>query len=292
MTTDVAERTEIQTDTQAQPASDTQALQGTDTEQAVQTETGSEQESTQESRTPPARERRLQALADAEREEERERGRQEALEEVQRNQAKSTRESQKSRFKESFPRAMQTSRALLDRLIDEGRAPTTEERNLILNQWEGHNLVAWEANAEEASDLIRDGILSLLPKSEHEEFGKKTVNPDGSGVDLATYFTTAVEMTAPHSKWAKSLDLESARKASPKLRKEVEAAELAAHDEGYEEGLNAPPGTSPDGGKSASRSAPGNKTYQQLEEGYGRGELSREEEALYKKMRAERRNSR
>lgn len=287
MTTDVAERTETQTDTQAQQAVETQAREGTDNTQAVQTETGSEQESTERS-TPSRREQRLQALADAEREEARETGRSEALEEIQRNQTKANRDSQKTRFKESYPTTVRTMRGILNRSIDEGRPLSTEEAQQVLNAFDGHNLVAWEANAEEASDLIRDGILGLLPKGEHEEFGKRTVNPDGSGVDLATYFTTAVEMAAPHSKWAKGLDLESAGKASAKLRKELEAAKLEAHDEGFEEGLNAPPGTSPDGGKSAQRSAPGNKTYVQLEEGYGNGTLTAEEEKLYKQMRADR----
>lgn len=282
MTTDVAERTESQTETTAQLTTDTKDLRVTDGSEAVQTDTGSEQTAT-ETPAPSRREQRLQALADAEREEERQRGRDEAFAELNDRQSKSQQDAQRERYKQSFPATMRRISGVLDTAINEGRL-TTEEKKAITDAVEGHNLIGWEANAQTLADSIRDQVYAMLPRDAQEEMTKRTAQD----TSLPNYFTAAVEVAAPHSKWAKSLDLETAQKASAKLRKELAEHDVTVHDEGYEEGLNAPAGTSPDGGRSAQRSAPGMKTFAQLEAGYGDGTNTAEEDRDYVKQRAER----
>lgn len=285
MTSDVAEHTETQAATETVQAHDTEAREGTDERLEAQTEAGSEQ-TTSEGVSP--RERRLQALADAEREEIRQQARQDALDEIRQTGTKQQQEQARQRLKALYPQTIQSVESTLNRLVNEGRAPTTDEVKQVKDYFNTYNLSAWDGAAQEASDLIRDTIYGMLPKDAQEEMTAKTAQD----TSLPNYFTVAVELAAPHSKWAKSLDLESASKASAKLRKEIEAAKLEAHDEGYDEGLSAPPGTSPDGGRGAGRTAPGNKTYQQLEDGYGNGTNSPAEDKLYLQMKADKARSR
>jgi hypothetical protein len=284
MTTDVAERSETQTATETVETGTTEARQGTDAGLEAQTGTGSEQTTTEGSQSPTGRERRIAALEEAEREEIRQSARQETLDEIRQTGTKQQQEQAKARLKELYPATIREVEAIHNRAIDEGRPLTTEEAARVKNVFNSYNLTAWEGAASEASDLIRDTIYGMLPKDAQAEMTSRTT----ADTSLPNYFTAALELAAPHSKWAKGLDLEVAEKASPKLRKQLAERDLRNHDEGYDEGLTAPPGTSPDGGRGAGRTAPGNKTYVQLEDAYGKGELGAEETKLYLKMRSER----
>ena len=292
MTTDVAERTETQAATEALQTGDTEALQSTDTTQEVQTEAGSEQTNTEGSSPPSGREQRLSALADAEREELLQQGREAALEELRQTGTKQQREAARQKLRAAFPTTIKSVEDLLNGAINEGRSLTTNEVAEVKRHFNNYNMVAETAAAESLADDIRDQIYSMLPRAAQEDFTKATVGTDDKPVDLATYFAAAVEHAAPHSKYMKSLDLDDVEKLSPKLKKQLAERDLRNHDEGYNEGLTAPPGTSPDGGRGAGRTAPGNKTYQQLEEAYGAGTSTKEEEKLYLKMRADRTRSR
>ena len=289
----VEERPAIQPDTEVPAAVETEALRGTDDEDSG-AQTGDEARSTGgDTPAPDGRAARLTALKEAEREEERQRGREEALQEIQQGSTKTQREQNRARLKQSFPSAQ----AAIDRIVaaakdDYGnpRALTEAEHTGIKNALAGHNLVAWESAEAEISDIVRDAVYAKLDKA-----GQETLSKLADGADkmpLPQYLEHYAELAALHTKAIKNLDLDAAIAASPKIKKQLAARDVEQYDAGYEAGLTAPPGTSPDGGRAGQRSAPGRMSFIELEKGYGDGTNTKEQDAEYRKQLAARAKAR
>ncbi len=282
----------ITQETEAPDAVETEARTGTDdADSGVQT--GDEARSTTEAAAPDGRAARLSALAEAEREEERQRGRDEALAELQQGSTKQQREQNRQRLKQSFPQAQAAIDRVVANAVDEWgnpRALTQAEHTAVKNALAGHNLVAWESAEAEISDIVRDAVYAKLDKDGQETLHKLA---DGDEkMPLPQYLDHYAELAALHTKAVKSLDLESALKVSTKLKKDIAARDVLQFDEGFNAGLNAPTGTSPrDGGATTSRSAPGLKTFEQLQASYGDpqkfGKLTPAEEKRYLQLEAE-----
>lgn len=238
----------------------------------------------EENQAPPdPRQQRVQALTDAEREEAEQRGEERALARLQNNSSEQQREQQKQRVRSTYITEMQS----LDNLLQQGDLSASEYVNRAKNALNNLNKVSLEVAVDTVADDIRNIAYGLLPKAAQDTFTQLTSEEN----DLPTYLNHWVETAALHTKAVKSMSLEDAVKASPKLKREVEAAKLASYDEGREQGRLDPPGTSPDGGRSSQRSAPGSKSYADLESGYAAGTNSKAEDAEYLKMRDSRKRS-
>lgn len=267
----------------------TEAQQGTEGEEQAQTGPETEQESTEA--RPDARTSRIEALAEAEREAAREEGRQAERDAQQQGQTQQQRDAAKQRLRQAFPQAQQKLDQIFARAVDEygqPRALTSAEQTEAKNALAAYNLVAGQVAEETVADYVREIAYGKLPNKDVQDAFTKATDGD---TDLATYLDQWVEHAALGTKAVKAMDLESAMKASAKLKKEVLARDVGQFDAGREQGRLDPPGTSPDGGRSGQRAAPGNKTYIQLEEGYGRGELTKAEEAQYIQLREARKRS-
>jgi hypothetical protein len=295
MTTDVAERSDVKTDTEALQDADTEgrgdASSTDERSTGAQTDTDADRDTTDKSSAPDGRAARLSALADAEREEARQSGREEALQEIQKGTSQTQREQNRQRLKQSFP----TAQAAIDRVFagakdDYGapRALTEAEQTAVKNALAGHNLVAWESASAEVSDIVRDAVYAKIHKDDHEAFGKLTAGD----TELPAYLDAYAEVAALRTKAVKALDLESAIKASPSIKKAIAARDVEQYDEGFAAGLVAPAGTSPDGGRATGRTAPGMKSFAELEKGYGDGTNTKEQDAEYVRQRDARAKSR
>jgi hypothetical protein len=283
----------ITQETEAPDAVETEALRGTDdADSGVQT--GDEARSTTEAVTPPdGRAARLSALADAEREEERQRGRDEALAELQQGSTKQQREQNRLRLKQSFPQAQAAIDRVVANAVDEWgnpRALTQAEHTAVKNALAGHNLVAWESAEAEISDIVRDAVYAKLDKDGQEALHKLA---DGDEkMPLPQYLDHYAELAALHTKAVKALDLESALKVSTKIKRDIAQRDVEQYDKGFADGLVAPPGTSPDGGRAGSRSAPGLKQFAELQQGYADGTNTKEQDAEYRRQLAARAKAR
>ena len=293
MTTDVAETTEARTETEAAPAADTEALsRGTDERtQERQTDTSTEGNEATEGSAPDPRAARVSALADAERQEAIEEGKRLALEEVQGTSTQQQRAAARNKLKSAFPQAQAKIDSIFNAAKDEygdSRPLTAFEATEVKNALAGYNLTAWDAASEDVADVVREIAYGKLPTKEAQAAFTAATADDTS---LPQYLDAWAEHAALHTKAVKGMDLAAAMKASNKVKREVEAAKLAAYDEGRDQGRLDPAGTSPDGGRTTQRQAPGSKSYNQLEEGYGSGSLTRAEEAQYIQMRDARKKS-
>lgn len=251
-------------------------------ENSVQQNSDQEQTSTEaeETTTPDPRQTRLQALADAEREEARETGRAEALAELQNNQQAQQREQQRQKVRGSFTTELQTLDNLAVEAVNNGLT-LSQVIEKAKNSLNNYHKVASDVAEDNVATQVQEVAYNILPKEAQEAFSKLTADQ----TDLPTYLNHWVETAALHTKAVKSLSLEDAIKHSSKIKREVEAAKLQSYDEGREQGRIDPPGTSPDGGRTMTRSAPGTKSYIQLEEAYGNGTATKAEVAEYEKLR-------
>jgi hypothetical protein len=283
----------ITQETEAPDAVETEALRGTDdADSGVQT--GDEARSTTEAAAPPdGRASRLSALSQAEIEEAEQRGEENALKKLQQGTTKQQQEQNRKRLKDNYP----VAQAAFDRIFagakDEWGNPrplTEAEQTQAKNVFSGHNLLAWDSAEAQISDIVRDAVYAKLDKDGQETLHKLA---DGDEkMPLPQYLDHYAELAALHTKAVKSLDLESALKVSTKLKKDIAARDVLQYDEGFNAGLNAPTGTSPrDGGATTSRSAPGLKTFEQLQASYGDpqkfGKLTPAEEKRYLQLDAE-----
>ncbi len=283
----------ITQETEAPDAVETEALRGTDdADSGVQT--GDEARSTTEAAAPPdGRAARLSALADAEREEERQRGRDDALAELQQGSTKQQREQNRLRLKQSFPQAQAAIDRVVANAVDEWgnpRALTQAEHTAVKNALAGHNLVAWESAEAEISDIVRDAVYAKLDPGGQETL-RKLADGDEK-MPLPQYLDHYAELAALHTKAVRALDLESALKVSTKLKRDIAQRDVEQYDKGFADGLVAPPGTSPDGGRAGSRSAPGVKQFAELQQGYADGTNTKEQDAEYRRQLAARAKSR
>ena len=294
MTTDVDERQEVQTTSEAEPtqASEERELTAPDNE-PVQPNSDSEREEQQgESTAPPVtRDQRLQALADAEREEAEQRGREAALRELQGNTQAQQKEAQKQRLRNSHTNTLALIDSVQAKAVDEYGSPrplTAAEYGQIKAAQNEYHKVAFEVAEDTVADTVRDTAYAILPKAGQEQLTELTKTE----TDLPTYLNHWAEVAALHTKAVKSMGLEDAIKASPKVKREVEQAKLVSYDEGREQGRLDPPGTSPDGGRTTQRSAPGAKNFIELETKYADGTATKAETAEYLRLRDQRAKSR
>lgn len=284
----VGEKPETQTESEASNLESSEGQQATATQgnEVQPNSESSSQEGERETTPPDPREQRLTALKEAEREEARLAGREETLTELQQSQLNQQRQQLKQKARNTYITEMQA----LDNLYLKQGVTAGELVQAGKNALNNLNKVNAEIAEETVAEQVRDIAFGILPKAAQETLNS-LVNT-GEDVDLPTYLNHWVETAALHTKAVKSMSLEDAAKASPKLKRELEKAKLEAYDEGKEWGLTAPAGTSPDKGRSSQRSAPGMKTYIQLEEGYNDGSNSKAEDQEYLKLRAQKSKAR
>lgn len=289
MTTDVAEREATQTETEATTEVETEESSNrglTDNQQSSQTETGTERTTTEGTATTPTdtRQARVTALAQAEREEAVREGREAAIAEFQGTTTEQQRAAAKQKLKSAFPTAQSKIDEVFRKAVYEDGSPralNVDEQTAVKNALAGYNLVADTAVREDVATEVAQIAFSILPRAAQEELNKLTTED----MALPEYLNAWVETAALHTKAVKNLTLEDATKASPKIKRELAARDLEQFDLGREQGRIDPPGTSPDRGRAGERSAPGTKSYIDLEDGYGKGELNKAEEAEYIKLR-------
>ena len=296
MTTDVAERQETQTTSEAELANASEGNgvtpESTAVGEEVQQNSDSESMQQQENTAPPdPREARLQALADAEREEAEQSGYQRAVAELTNQTPEKQRELQRQKTRQAHTNTLATIDRVYEAAKDEygtPRALTPAELGQIKAAQNEYHKVALEAAEDSIADTVRDTAYAILPKPAQEAFTQLT----SGEVDLPTYLNHWAETAALHTKAVKAMDLEAAVKASPKVKREVEAAKLKSFDEGREQGRLDPPGTSPNGGRNNGGTPPAAKSFIELEEKYGRGETNAAETAEYHRLKAQRSKSR
>lgn len=286
----VEERPATQTTSEANEVRSSEGLEPTAPNPEVQQTSEPTSDPEESTDQPDPREQRVQALSDAERLEAEEAGRTKALNELQGNQQAIQREQTRQQLRNTFTSEIQKIDNVFGNARDEYGSPrplTVTEQNAVKASFNELNKKATDAVAEQ----VKDVAYSILPAEAADAFTKLT---DGE-VDLATYLNHWVEVAAPFTKAGKdsikSLDLDAVMKANTKIKREVEALKLAEYDAGREQGRKDPEGTSPDGGRTTTRSAPGQKSFIELEEGYGSGTLTKAEEKLYKDMREVRKRS-
>jgi hypothetical protein len=290
----VQEKPETQTTSEAEQdvASEDREV----TANAPEVQPNSEQESTdtgaEETSRPDPRESRLQALADAEREEAEQRGEERALARLQGNTAEQQREAERQKVRQSHVNTLAKIDQIVAAAVDDYGAPralTQYEAGQVKAAQNEYHKVALDAGLELAADTVRETAYGMLPTKEAQaQFTELTKGE----VDLPTYLNHWAETAALHTKAVKSMGLEDAVKASTKIKREVEKAKLESYDEGREQGRLDPAGTSPDGGRTGQRSAPGMKTFVELETKYGDGTASKAEVAEYERLRDQRAKTR
>lgn len=293
----VQERPATQTTSEAEPTNASEGNLPTQESTAVSepVQPNSEQETTEQSSEvvapPDPRQARVQALADAERDEIRQQTRDEVVAELTGTSSVQQKEAQKQKVRSTFTTELSNIDTVFNRAVDEygsPRALTPAEAGQVKAAFNNYHKVAQEVAEDSVADTVREVAYGMLPT----QTAKDTFTGLTSGdVDLPTYLNNWAETAALHTKAVKSMDLEAAVKASPKIKREVEAANLASYDEGRDQGRLDPAGTSPDAGRGGQRSTPGTKSFIQLEEGYGKGELTKAEEAQYIQMREARKRS-
>lgn len=240
---------------------------------------------------PDPREARLQALAQAEREEAIEEGRTKALQELQGNTQAQQREQERLKVRNTFTTEIGKVDQVFARAVDNYGQPrplNLAEQNAVKASFNELNKAAIGAAEESIADQVREVAYNILPKAAQETLTSLTQGE----VDLPTYLNHWAETAALHTKAVKAMDLDAAIKASSKVKREVEAAKLASYDDGREQGRLDPPGTSPDGGRKTVRSAPGMPTWEQLQDKYGDGTATKAEVAEYERLRDQRAKSR
>lgn len=288
----VEERPATSPETETSPAIETEGRStspSTDEREEAQTGTGAN--STDDPAPDGATVRRT-ALAEAERQEAEEKGYEKAHKELQETNTLTQRQVNRNRLKQSFPQAQ----AKIDSIIADAKdaygnpRPLTDvETKAVKDALAGHNLVAFDAATAEVGDIVKDAVYAQLQKA-----GKTAVEgftaATNADTELPEYLTYYAEHAALSTKAVKGMSLEDALKVSPKLRKEIEALKLSEFEAGRDEGR--PTGTSPDRGRGAQRTAPGSMTWADLEDGYGKGTLNKEQTAEYRRLRTERAKSR
>ncbi len=294
MTTDVAERTEVKTETEESQAVETEEKATgrlTDNQQQeTQTDTGTERETTEGQVAPTdTRQTRITALADAERAEAEERGRSSVLSELEQGQTQQQREATKQRLRQAFPVAQQKIDQVFAKAKDEYGSPrplTDYEQTEVKNALAGYNLVADQVIRGDVASEVAETAYSILPKAAQETLDKLTTQD----MPLPDYLNAWVETAALHTKAVKSMGVEEAMKVSAKFKREILARDVEQFDAGREQGRSDPAGTSPPG-MSNGRTAPGSMSFVQLEEKYGRGETTAAETAEYNRLKAEKSKS-
>lgn len=287
----VEERPTTQASSEAANVQASEDQQVTAQDDAVQQETEGQTEQ-QQTQTTQTREQRVAALAEAERAEAIEEGRTQALSELKGNEQALQREQQRQKLRNTYVTEMQGLDSLLSPVSDgmgnERQLSVQEVVTRAKNALNNLNKSAVDSVAEQ----VKDVAYAILPEDAKESFTKLT---EGRDVGLDEYLNIWAETAATHTKAfkdsVKSMSLEDAAKASSKIKRELEQAKLESFDEGREQGRLDPAGTSPDGGRAGQRTAPGTKSYIELEDAYGRGELTKAEETQYLQMRDARRKS-
>lgn len=284
----VEERPTTQADPKA-PLTEEPKAPSTDPGEAVQTpsipDTASTEGDTPTS-PPDARAQRVEALAEAEREEIRQQTREQVTAELQGRTPEQLKDATKQRLRQVFPQTIQAVDTVINAAIDEYGQPrplTPVEAKRIKDAFENYNRTAAEAAEDTVATTVQQVAYNILPKAAQETLTKLTADETA----LPNYLNHWVETAALYTKAVKGMSLEEAVKHSPKLKREIEALKLEHFDEGRNQGRSDPAGTSPDAGRDG-RAAPANKTFIELEEKYGRGETTKAEDAEYNKLKAAR----
>lgn len=286
----VGERPAVQVESKPEPVEESKAPSTALDGEEQTTQEQAQTEAQAKPAVPEARTQRVSALADAEREEIRQQAREEALAEAQGRTPEQIKEATKARLRQLFPQTIQTVDQVVSAAVDElgqPRALTPAEAKRIKDAFESYNRSAAETAEDAVATTVQQVAYGLLDK-EGQEILTKLTTEDSS---LPNYLNAWVETAALRTKAVKSLSLEDAMKVSTKLKKEIAARDVEQFDAGYEEGLNAPAGSSPRS-RNNERTPPGQLSYEELEDKYARGETTAAETREYERLRDERRRSR
>lgn len=293
MTTPAVEARPATEETPKAPLTEEPKTPSTDLDEAVQTPSIPDPESTEGDAplpVPDARAQRVEALAEAEREEIRQQTREQVTAELQGRTPEQLKDATKQRLRQVFPQTIQAVDTVINAAVDEYGQPrplTPAESKRIKDAFENYNRTAAEAAEDTVATTVQQVAYNILPKAAQETLTKLTAEE----TDLPNYLNHWVETAALYTKAVKGMSLEDAVKHSPKLKREIEALKLEHFDEGRNQGRSDPAGTSPDAGKEG-RSAPANKTFIELEDKYGRGETTEAETREYERLRDARAKSR